>query len=293
MYFDLCREVIEAGWYWCQTHEGSLTTEPQESLHAELIQFLHDVKEDWLKNPFEDGATPNFIIECDRRRAPWGAAVPIEGIDIEGSDSVPSEQHIPDCDCPICAMMAEGMFGVSFTSIDGHHLESDGEFAFSMVETREEWEEEQGGYGEFDDDLDGDLDEDSEWDEDEIDEDQAEDPDTDERFASAWSGIKHDGPIPGDRSGYLKMAFMISEIGMVLQDRGAEKDEVRRLNADFADYRRSGAQCGESASRLRDTLQSISNRYPELISRSADLQSRIDENSRALANNDLDPDDPL
>jgi uncharacterized membrane protein len=89
------------------------------------------------------------------------------------------------------------------------------------------------------------------------------------------------------------MAFMISEIGMVLQDRGAEKDEVRRLNTDFADYRRSGAQCEESAARLRDTLQSISNRYPELISRSADLQSRIDENSRALASNDLDPDDDL
>ncbi|MBU6240000.1 MAG: hypothetical protein KGQ51_19475, partial [Planctomycetes bacterium] len=185
----------------------------------------------------------------------------------------------------------------SFTSIDGHHLELDGEFAFSMVETREEWGEELGEYGEFDDDLDGDLDgdsdDDSEWDEDEIDEDQVVDPDPDEPFASAWSGIKHDGPIPGDRSGYLKMAFMISEIGMVLQDRGAEKDEVRRLNTDFADYRRSGAQCEESASRLRDTLQSISNRYPELISRSADLQSRIDENSRALASNDLDPDDPL
>ena len=285
MYFDLCREIIGAGWHWCQTHEGSLTKEPLESLHAQLIQFLGAVKEEWLKNPFEEGAPPSFVIECDQRRVPWGAGVAIEGIDIEGSDSVPSEQHIPDCDCPICAMMADGMFGVSFTSIDGHHLELDGEFAFSMVETREEWEEEQGEYG--------DLDDDSEWDEDEIDEDQVEDPDPDERFVSAWSGVKHDGPIPGDRGGYLKMAFMISEIGMVLQDRGAEKDEVRRLNTDFADYRRSGAQCEESAARLRDTLQSISNRYPELISRSADLQSRIDENSRALASNDLDPDDDL
>ncbi len=37
--------------------------------------------------------------------------------------------------------MYDGMFGVGFTSIDGHHLELDDEFAFSKCETREEWEE--------------------------------------------------------------------------------------------------------------------------------------------------------
>jgi hypothetical protein len=184
-------------------------------------------------------------------------------------------------------MMADGMFGIGFTSIDGHHLELDGEFAFSMCETREEWELEQGAFGEFDYGLEDDPDSG----EDRPVEDPMIDPDTDE-FASAWSGIRHDGPIPGDRGGYLKMAFMIGEIVTILQDQGAKQDEVRRLNQDFADYRRAGAKCAESATRLRDTLRSISNRYPEVISRSADLQSRIDENARDSANNKPGPGDP-
>jgi hypothetical protein len=281
MYFDLCREVIEAGWYWCQSEREILATTSPESAHPKLVSFLRDVKEDWLTRPFEGGSPPNFIIECDRRRVPRGAGVPIEGM-----DSVESEVHIPDCNCPICAMMADGMFGASFCSIDGHHLESDGEFAFSMHETHEEWEQEQREYDnlsdEFDDpcdDLDAVEDEDTERDED--------------PFASAWTGIKHDSPIPGDRGGYIKMAFMVSEIGMTLENHGASEEEIQELNAAFADYRRSGTECAESAAKLRAVLQSLSQRYPRLISKSADLQSRIDENARTLASNQSDPDDPF
>lgn len=284
MYFDLCRDLIESGWHWCQTHERLLTTEAKDSLQNQLVRFLRDAKTDWLKKPSDDGTPPNFIIECDRRRVPWGSGLPIEGI-----DAVPSKQHILDCDCPICAMMADGMFGIGFTSISGYHLESDGEFAFSLCETREEWELEQDAFDAFDDGLDDDPDSD----EDGPDQDQIPDPDTDQRFASAWSGIRQDAPIPGDRGGFLKMAFMIGEIVSVLQDQGAKQDEIRRLNEDFADYRRADAKSANPATRLRDTLRSISNRYPELISRSADLQSRIDENARDLANNYPGPDDPL
>jgi small-conductance mechanosensitive channel len=89
------------------------------------------------------------------------------------------------------------------------------------------------------------------------------------------------------------MAFMISDIGIALQDQGAEQEEVRQLNAAFADYRRSGAQCAESSAKLKDILQSLSDEYPELISKSADLQSRIDESVRALASNDQDPENPF
>jgi hypothetical protein len=155
-----------------------------------------------------------------------------------------------------------------------------------MHETHEEWEQEQRDYDnlsdEFDDpcdDLDAVEDEDTERDED--------------PFASAWTGIKHDSPIPGDRGGYIKMAFMVSEIGITLENHGASEDEIQELNAAFADYRRSGTECAESAAKLRAVLQSLSQRYPRLISKSADLQSRIDENARTLASNQSDPDDPF
>ena len=48
-----------------------------------------------------------------------------------------------DCDCPICQAEAEGEFGPSFLWFDGHHLELEDEFAFSLCETREEWDREQ------------------------------------------------------------------------------------------------------------------------------------------------------
>ncbi len=283
MYFDLCRELIESGWHWCQTNERLLTTDAKDSLRNELVQVLRDAKTEWLTKPAEDGIPPKFIIECDRRRVPWGSGLPIEGI-----VSVPIKQHILDCDCPICAMMADGMFGIGFTSIDGHHLEMDGEFAFSLCETREEWELEQDAFGEFYEGLEDDPDSGADG----AGKAPMIDPETDE-FASAWSGIRHDAPIPGDRGGIIKMAFMIGEIVSILQAQGAQRDEIRRLNEDFADYRRAGAQCAESATRLRDTLRSISDRYPELIARSADLQSRIDENARDSAINAPGPDDPL
>jgi hypothetical protein len=260
-----------------------LTTKAKDSLQNELVQVLRDAKTEWLTKPSEDGIPPKFIIECDRRRVPWGSGLPIEGI-----VSVPSKQHILDCDCPMCARMADGMFGIGFTSIDGYHLEMDGEFAFSLCETREEWELEQDAFGEFYEGLNDDPDSGADG----PDKDPMIDPETDE-FASAWSGIRHDAPIPGDRGGIIKMAFMIGEIVSILQVQGAQRDEIRRLNEDFADYRRAGTQCAESATRLRDTLRSISDRYPELIARSADLQSRIDENARDSAINNPSPDDPL
>lgn len=281
IYFDLCREVIEAGWYWCHAQRGLLATDPHASVHAQFVSFLREVKEEWLASPFEGGSPPNFILECDRRRVPRGAGIPIQGI-----EGVETESHIPDCDCPICAMMADGMFGPSFSGFDGHHLELDDEFAFSMYETRKEWEEERIAYDGFGDEHDEHDPEDELEDIDEVEETQ--DP-----FASAWTGIKHEGPIPGDQGGYLKMAFMIAEIGMALESHDASIDEIRDLNSAFADYRRSGSESAKPAEKLRAVLQSLSLRYPELIAKSADLQSHIDESARAMASNDRDTGNPF
>jgi len=143
MYFDLCREVISAGWKWVESEDGKLARHTHEAALSRLPQFLRNVKEAWLSSPFEGGASPSYIIECDRRRVPYAAGVAIEGI-----EAVVPEQHNTNCECPICEMMADGMFGVMFNSIDGHHLELDNEFAFSMHATREAWEEEQREFAE-------------------------------------------------------------------------------------------------------------------------------------------------
>ncbi len=268
LYFDLCRELINAAWFH--------VTKPNESpitVNA-LSKLLGDVKDNWLESPFQGVSPPSFMIECDRRRVPRGVGVAIEGIDGEESDS-----HLVDCDCPVCQMMADGVFGVGFTSIDGHHLELDDEFAFSMLATRTAWEEQQKEDAEIQAEMD------RRWAKHEANSD-AVDP-----FASAWTGIGDDRPIPGDTSGVLKMAFMVAEVVSELETSDADRDDITSLNECFAHYRRSGADDRrESASELKANLQTLADRYPQLTSRSVDLQSRIDESLRnpAIDENDLD-----
>ena len=275
IYFDLCREIILAGWVWCESEEGKLAIHENDSALSQLIDFLRDVKADWLNSPFEGGSPPNLIIECDRQRVPRGAGVAIDGIDEE-----PTEPHIADCDCPICEMMSDGMFGVGFIGIDGHHLELDNEFAFSIHETREAWEEAQLGYSEFNEETD--------CEQTESEASLEEDP-----FSSVWSGIGDDLPIPGDLNGHLKMAFLVSELVSDLQSMNAPKEEIKTLNQAFADYRRADdEQRPRSVYQFKEILQTIGDQYPDLISKSADLQSRIDEAARAVSHTDNDLDFP-
>ncbi|WP_417738345.1 hypothetical protein [Rosistilla oblonga] len=261
LYFDYCREIIDAAWLWCLGEAGDRTCPVDANAAAELTEFLRGVKNDWLYSSFEEGPAPSFIIECSRRRVPRGIGIAIEGI-----DTVQADAHVGDCDCPICQMMADGLFGVGFESIDGHHLELDEEFAFSMRATRDEWEEQQREFGEYS----------NEW------EMEPEEPHEFREFESAWSGIRDEGPLPGDPSGHLKLAFMVAEIVSELEFSQAPRDQIQGLNEAFAAFRRSDNGRREAAGRaFKSNLQSLADRYPELVSQSADLQSRIDESLRS------------
>lgn len=128
---------------------GKSDGDPNVDRLARLIAFLSDVRDSWLEQSLEGGSQPSFIIECSRRRVPRGSQVPIVAMDGEEG-----EQHAPDCDCPICDMMASGMFGAGFTSLDGHHLELDDEFAFPTHECIEDWQREQDEYRAFSEEMD-------------------------------------------------------------------------------------------------------------------------------------------
>jgi hypothetical protein len=216
--------------------------------------------------PCEGGSPPSFIIECSRRRVPRGADVPIVGM-LERE----TVQHIPDCDCPICDMMANGMFGVAFTSLDGHHLELDDDFAFSMYETREEWEKQQREFEEMSAAMDRKL----------AEREAAGETQPDE-FASAWSGLLTDLPIPGDKSGSLKLAFLLAEVTSELESLDAPRDDIRQLNKLFAAFREStAANAAETCRQLGQHLDSLAERFPMLVPRAADFRSRLDEQVRS------------
>ncbi len=266
IYFDLCRELIQAGWFWCTSGQTQQVGNEKSERHLVLVDFLRDARDDWMRSPFEGGSPPSFIVECSRRQVPRGSGVPIVGITQQQT-----EQHIIDCDCPICNMMADGMFGIGFTSLDGHHLDLDDEFAFSMYETQEEWQEMIQEYEEFSANI--------KRKQDSVEAEEVSQPD---EFESAWSGIGSDEPMPGDPLGHVKLAFLLAEVVSVLHIVDAPTVSIRELNDSFTEYRTSASnEFVESASRLKNILQSLSKHHPELISKAADLQSRIDEQLRS------------
>jgi len=272
MYFDMCRELIGAGWEWCVAQGIELQdVAGRPRREHELVVFLTGVKDEWLMSPFEGGSPPQFIIECSRRRVPRGAGVAIAGMTEREKD-----RHEIDCDCPICNMMADGMFGTAFVGIDGHHLDLDDEFAFSLHETREEWEEQQREFAQMSADFDR-----------KQAERQAHGETEPDPFVSAWSGRLSEDALPGDPNGHLKLAFLLAEVVGILQSAGASSEGLQKLNKSFSAFRRCDRAalpvCGKQ---LRDELEAVSRRYPELVSRVADLQSRIDEQIRSPASDD-------
>jgi len=277
IYFDLCRELISSGWFWCgkellqlQTDQDSASDVNPDQWVDPLVDFLRDVKTEWMNAPLEGGSPPAFILECSRRRIPRGA-----GVEIVGMSERETEHHMIDCNCPICQMMADGSFGISFTGIDGHHLELDDEFAFSMCETREAWDEKQREYARFSAEFDrkqkererkvaaGELDEADE-------------------FASVWSGQVSDNPLPGDSRGHLKLAFLLAEVVSELQfDGDSSAEMIKCLNRDFSALRTCEIeQQADAAKTLIATLEIIADSRPSLVPRIADFQSRIEETLR-------------
>lgn len=269
IYFDLCRELIGAGWIWCCDNVNEQVLQNRSNCQLEFVHFLRGARDQWLNSPFEEGSPPSFIIECSRRRVPRGAGVPIEGM-----TGQQSEQHQEDCDCPLCNMMNEGMIGFGFTGLDGHHLDLDDDFAFSMYATHEEWAEMLLDHEEFSASLACNKTPFS-----------AEGETQSDEFAPIWYGNTSDDPLPGDSSGHIKLAFLLSEVVSSLQASDTTHFLIKQLNESFSEYRRSfSSQATENAKQLKAALQTIADEHPNLISKVADFQSRIDEQ---LRNQDL------
>ncbi|KLU05685.1 hypothetical protein RISK_002317 [Rhodopirellula islandica] len=274
MYFDLCRHLLDAGWDWCDLqHELSGETQTEMKQKDQLSAFLSDARDSWMDQPFEGGSPTRFIMECSRRRVPRGSEVPIVGM-----DDTECEQHMPDCDCPICDMMASGLFGVGFTSLAGDSLESDNEFAFSMHETIEDWQREQDEFREFNEKMEREFAERKAM--------AATGENQDDVFASAWSSPMSEEALPGDASGFLKLSFRLAEIISDLENADTAKEIIQQLNRSFREYRE--CKDGEHATAkhtLRERLDEVAARHPELVPKVADFHAQIDEQARARASN--------
>jgi hypothetical protein len=258
-YFDLCRALIDAGWSWVASHPLTNANSP-----AKLVEYLSQVQQRWMNERREDDSPPSVIIECSRRRVPR-----VVGEEIIGIPNHQVDRHLGHCDCPICEMLMEAdVFGPTYIHIDGHHLELDDEFAFSLCETREEWESERELMEKYFERT-AKATSESGPDENESGSDE---------FASVWRGFVSDDPIPGDANGYLKLAFLFAEIIAALRDLRAPDDTIADLNHRFRCFRKQDVASRDTlAAHFKSGLEDLVTDYPKLTSRLADLQSRVDE----------------
>lgn len=292
-YSDLCREVILEAWRWAGRTfpRGPRVVEARHG--EELLAYLQSRAEAWLQTEQDGEAPPALVIECSRRRIPLLTSVPVRGItwpELHGSAT--------DCECPICRWQADQMAGGTFADLslgfgESQWMELDEEFAFSMYETREEWEEQRMDLG-YDDDDEFEDDEDEDWSEASPAEvvaqpvgrvaaekgksSQEQDP-----FAPIWSGVSREFELPDDFAGQLGLTFLMAELVSELKSRRASAEEIRELNERFAERRRVRAGGGDSGhgsgggdrKEFGDYLEGLASQYPDLIPRLADLQSRI------------------
>ena len=269
MYFNLCRELIQDGWIWLAVHAEDTGIEKEVE---QLALHLEEVQHSWMRMSHEGGSSPAAIIYAERHRSPR-----VVGMD--------GENHILDCNCPICEMMADGAFGPTFVSLDGHHLELDDEFAFSTCETHEEWEKKQREFEEMCAEMDAkqvarnaaDGDDHAEAEEDE--------------FASVWKNSYVSGnDIPGDSSGHLSISFFLADmISSLEQPRGANQESIDAINQAFRLYRAAGPyELANATQQFQQSLEQVAQQHPELVGRSADLQHRLDELLRCRTSTESD-----
>ncbi len=266
LYFDACRETIQAGWLWLLEDQQRIARpDASQALAKAMEEFLAK----WRMSPFEGEESPEEIIRCERIRIPL----------------VSTGGHMIDCDCPICQMMADESFGPSIRGFDGHSLDVDDDFAFSIHATHEAWEAQQKEYEEMNARIEADRKRREELGED------AEDP-----LSSPWkSTFIGEEKIPGNNLGHLGMAFLVAEIVGWLKTAKAEQSDIDLVNAAFRDYRLTSqpTDLAAAAEQLKQTLEQLAAKHPDLIGRAADLQSRIDERLRTPAYNDQDFDVPF
>jgi hypothetical protein len=258
-YFDLVRALFVEAW--------ELTRLDRRLSEQLLIQRLAGFRDRWLDEPDEESSlsmTRAELIESERRRMP---------VTSDGS-------HL-DCDCPICQAEADGAFGggPAFLCFDGHHLELEDEFAFSMCETREEWERQQEDYRKFSEEMDRKAAERGASGED------AGDPLAGSAWQSSfvnWEALA--GADASPQQALWAIAFPLAELVSDLRSRSDGAEFFNSLNEAYANLRTSQDPVARdsAAEQFRESLERVSGNFPELISKCADLQSRLDEILRRL-----------
>lgn len=265
MYYDLLRELLWSCWERLMemAESPSRAKQPVSLTRGDFLSLevprLETVRENWLDspNPEFDGQTPRWIIYQERLRIPYavsGAAAMI------------------DPDCPCCQMLAD-LPGPMFWHLDASGM--DYEFPFDIYHrTREEWEANQSDddsmYPPFaltentdrENGL-GMIDPTSVW---------------SRSFSAAGTG---DAPLSIRVFG---LGGHLAELIVDLREQDDARGFVDRVNRDFGNLREVLGVTGDNSMstlveptilRFSETLQDLSESYPELEPKCSDLVRQL------------------
>ncbi len=266
LYYDLARELL---------HECIERLAGNPIADADLpaeTEHLQQLCQEWLHGPnLEElyGRSPASVIDRERRRLP---------------ECVSGEETIVDHDCPVCQMMADEQFGLTFWHLDGSNMDWD--FAFSLHRTREEWDKEQREYEEWSRQLD-------------------EKRKRDQGFIDGRTPAQEFLGIDDSQSPVWKTSFSdqsatdampvahalplmlfgigghLGELGEDLASTEGGAELARSLRSCFAELRhaiddRNSWMAESSVARFSEELDGLSATRPELAAKCADLERQLD-----------------
>ena len=306
LYFEMVRGVINDGWRLILVFTYKFGSPPNQS---ELGKMLWDVLKSMMN--FDDEslpATPAKIIESSRRHMPIlddGVHIDcncqnctLKPLDVDEADFSQGADVLSADVLNTCTQNVEENRGthLMFSMTDGHHLELEGEFAFSLCESREEWEEMEGCWAD-----EGSSDE---------------EPEGEESLPEATSecgaevAVKEPiaprvGLINGrDKSIWknsfvaeellkslggatLALAYRLAELAQdLVTDKVAERD-LEHLNTAFHALRKSAMDKKDPVSAARELkrqLDRLSQGHPKFLAKFSDLLRQVDAWLRLATN---------
>lgn len=249
IYFEFCRAMI---------HRGLLliAEKPKITLKT-LVKRLTTFKNNWMKKGVIEGEplSPAAILDSERRLMPRTQ----EGTHIE-------------CGCPLCSGNIQSSLDLQFVSLEGYHLALEDEFAFSLVEDQQDFESQQREYESFSNQLDHELEglglEGHEF---------------DDEYASVWRETHvNEAALEGQspEMWVLSMAFRIAEITSDLQSEGVLSDEIDQFLQQFEKLRDAVGESKNVRTEVRalgEALEAMGQQHSQLVGKSADLQSTLDQ----------------
>ncbi len=295
IYFHACRAMLNFGWeklwQWGQS-PAELSAQHWQRLEESLVDLLREHLQVWLVTEHASLEIPARVIQNERLRVPLAAT---------------AAQHDFECSCTVCNVLAASAPVPKLVRLDGYPLEQDQEFAFSLHESRADWEaaKQSGALAppapaptsnrcvhqdfisinravRYPKDIDNSLPRDS----------QLASPDATHESTESdvgagspsddllWYAEEMELGVPPleDRFSHMMLSFRLTEIVSVLSSERRNQDDIDALQGSFAAYRAaSQPDLAEATRRFQHVLREVSLKHPEIVERTIDLRDRIKE----------------